>query len=134
MSSSLVCWKCGASIEGLPQPLSRFSECDACRADLHVCRQCVFYDTSKAKHCQEPIAEEEKNKTRANFCDYFKVRLDAFTAADTQAVEAARTELEALFGVGGAKPGGVDAKPQTDADRARAELEALFGSKGGSSK
>jgi hypothetical protein len=100
MTSPLVCWKCGASIEEWPLPLSRLADCKACHAELHVCRQCLFYDTAKAKQCREPIAEEVKEKTRANFCDYFQVRPDAYQAQDRSAAEAARAELEALFGIG----------------------------------
>ena len=33
-----------------------------------------------AKHCREPIAEEVKDKERANFCDYFKPRPGAYSA------------------------------------------------------
>jgi hypothetical protein len=79
-----------------------------------------------AKHCREPIAEEVKDKERANFCDYFKPREDAYSAKSTDAAAAAQAELEALFG--GAKK--ADAPPEPSAaDRARAELEALFGKK-----
>jgi len=35
---------------------------------------CIEYDTSYAKHCKEPIAEEVRKKDEANFCDYFKRR------------------------------------------------------------
>ena len=33
---------------------------------------CVEYDTSYAKHCKEPTAEEVRKKDEANFCDHFK--------------------------------------------------------------
>ncbi|MFN2339283.1 MAG: hypothetical protein ABR544_09965 [Gammaproteobacteria bacterium] len=99
MTSSLVCWKCGASIEEWPLPLSRLAECDACHAELHVCRQCLYFDTGKASQCREPVAEEVQDKTRANFCGYFQLRPDAYQSADDRAAEAARAELEALFGL-----------------------------------
>lgn len=99
MTSSPVCWKCGASIEAQPLPLSRLAECDACRAELHVCRQCLFFDTGKASQCREPVAEEVQDKTRANFCGYFQLRPDAYQSPDDRAAEAARAELEALFGL-----------------------------------
>jgi hypothetical protein len=59
---------------------------------------CVDYDTSFAKHCREPTAEEVRDKTRANFCDFFKPRPSAYTAPNTAEVDRARTELEKLFG------------------------------------
>lgn len=99
MTSSLVCWKCGASIEEWPLPLSRLAECKACHAELHVCRQCLYYDTGKASQCREPVAEDVREKTRANFCGYFQLRPDAHAGSDDHAAEAARSELEALFGI-----------------------------------
>ena len=45
----IVCWKCGASLADLSLPFGRRDECRACRAELHVCRMCRFYDTRKAK-------------------------------------------------------------------------------------
>ena len=59
---------------------------------------CVDYDTSVAKHCREPTAEEVRDKTRANFCDFFKPRPDAYVASNTAAADRARTELDKLFG------------------------------------
>ena len=78
--SALVCWKCGASLADLTLPLLRLEECRKCGAELHVCKLCEWYSIAVAKHCREPIAEEVNDKERANFCDYFKPRPDAFTA------------------------------------------------------
>jgi ribosomal protein L40E len=93
----LVCWKCGASLDGVPMPLSRLSECLSCRAELHVCRQCEFYDTKVAQACREPLAEEVKDKTRANFCEHFYPRPGAFEAG-APASQGPSAGLAALFG------------------------------------
>ena len=98
MAHDLTCWKCGGSLASLTLPLRRLEECPKCHAELHVCRMCVDYDTSVAKHCREPIAEEVREKTRANFCDYFKPRPGAYTPPDTATVDKSRAELEKLFG------------------------------------
>jgi len=121
---SLVCWKCGASLAQLSLPLRRQDECKRCGAELHVCKLCEWYSTSVAKHCREPIAEEVKDKERANFCDYFKPRENAYSNTPQLAAEKAKAELEALFG-GGSKASS-QAAPVSDAERARAELEKLF--------
>ena len=97
MAHDLVCWKCGASLSALTLPLRRLEEC-RCRAELHVCRMCIEYDTGVAKHCREPTAEEVSNKIGANFCDFFVPRAGAFVASDNSAAERARLELEKLFG------------------------------------
>jgi hypothetical protein len=98
MAHNLVCWKCGADLSALSLPLSRRDECARCRAELHVCRLCIEYDTSVAKQCREPTAEEVSNKIAANFCDFFVPRPGAYVASDTSAAERARLELEKLFG------------------------------------
>ena len=120
---SLCCWKCGLSLGDIPLPLSRFAECKSCHAPLHVCRLCEFYDTRVAKSCREPIAEEVKDKTRANFCDYFKATPGAWTAPDTAGRDRSQSELEALFGLGSGKAAG---SPGT-AETAKSELDRLFG-------
>lgn len=98
MAHDLVCWQCGASLAALTLPLRRLEECPECHAELHVCRMCADYDTHVAKHCREPIAEEVRDKERANFCDYFKPRPSAYVPANTAEAEHARAELEKLFG------------------------------------
>lgn len=97
MAHGLVCWKCGADLADLSLPLSRRDECARCRAELHVCRMCVEYDRSVAKHCREPTAEEVNDKEKANFCDFFRPRPGAF-APPSSAADQARAELERLFG------------------------------------
>jgi len=99
----LVCWRCGASLAALTLPLSRTDSCRACRAEVHVCRMCRFYDTRKAKSCAEPVADEVGDKERANFCGYFEPaagRASISTASTSMGKDAlkARDALEALFG------------------------------------
>lgn len=110
--NGLVCWKCGASIGDEPLPLSRLAECRACRAQLHVCRLCAFYDTRVAKACRETVADEVKDKERANFCGYFQPRPNAYVPGESKAKHT-RAELDALFG-GGTKPEGKSGNPLDD--------------------
>jgi hypothetical protein len=98
MDNGLRCWKCGASLADYSLPLRRLEECRACRAELHVCRMCEFYDTSKAKHCRETVAEEVKDKLAANFCDYFRPTPSAYRPEAAGAADKAKAELEALCG------------------------------------
>ena len=98
MRHDLICWKCGHSLAEYTLPLRRLEECRACRAQLHVCRMCVEYDRSVAKHCREPTAEEVRDKEHANFCDHFKPKSGAFQAGATAEADRAKSELEKLFG------------------------------------
>lgn len=115
-SAVLVCWRCGHALGEEPLPLARSAQCRRCRADLHVCRLCVFHARGVANECREPIAERVVDKTRANFCGYFTPRSGAYAAVadDAQSVAA----LAALFG------GAPAAEPAPDA--ARSALDELF--------
>lgn len=116
MSNTLVCWKCGADLEDLPQPLGRRAECPACGAELHVCRLCRHFDKAKAKQCREMAADEIKDKTRANFCEWFQARPGAYS--DASGPGGNRAALDSLFG----GPPATGAKSD-----ARDELDKLFG-------
>jgi hypothetical protein len=113
MTTDLVCWKCGANLTDLPQPLGRRAECTTCHAELHVCRMCRHHDAAKAKQCREPMAEEVKDKIRANYCEWFQVRPGAFAPVGP-AKDDPRGALEALFGNPGANASGNDMKPNLD--------------------
>ena len=131
MSDVLSCWKCGHSLDEMPMPLRRRDECPACGADLHVCRMCEYYDTSVAKSCREPVAEEVSDKERANFCDYFRGRSGVAAAGGAGEADAARAQLEAMFGIEG-KPSAESAdelmaRKRAEADDARRKLDELFG-------
>ena len=96
--ANLVCWRCGASLKDLPLPITRLMQCKACNADLHVCRLCQFYNPRLHQKCNHDMAEPAREVDIANFCDYFKPRPDAFKPADKSSADAARAQLEALFG------------------------------------
>ena len=105
-------------------PLSRTDECHQCHADLHVCKLCEFYDASVSNSCREPIANEVKNKERANFCDYFKIKPSAFVPGDLAKRDAARAALDALFGNSTSSQTGIS--QTTSGDKAISDLEDLF--------
>jgi len=96
MPEELRCWKCGAPLPDLSLPVGRAEYCRACRAEIHVCRMCRFYDTRKANQCAEPVAEPVQNKERANFCGYFVPVAGRFRPGSSATGEA-RAALEALF-------------------------------------
>ena len=123
MATELNCWKCGASLKDIPLPFSRYSKCKSCKADLHVCRMCEFYDRTVSKMCREPIAEEVKDKQHANFCGYLQPSPRAYFARDPSAAAAGKSELEALFGMAE----GSASATTTDPDKARQQLDDLFG-------
>ena len=98
INMSLVCWKCGAAVADLPLPLSRLAECPKCRAYLHACRLCEFYDPHVTSQCHEERAEEVNDKEHANFCEWFKPRPDAYRPPAEGRTQDAKSKLDALFG------------------------------------
>jgi hypothetical protein len=97
MSHSLACWRCGTSLAALSLPLRRLDACKACNAELHVCKMCVEYNISYAKHCREPTAEEVRKKDEANFCDHYKPNEGAYVAVDRSEATRAKSALDELF-------------------------------------
>ena len=121
MNHGLVCWKCGESIEDLPLPLSRLAQCKACHAELHVCMLCEFYDPHIADQCREPVADFVKEKERANFCDYFKPRPNAYTPKTDFQAQAAKAELDEIFGLKSDADNSL-----SEAEKSRKKLDDLF--------
>ena len=120
---NLNCWKCGEPLGDIPLPLGRLAQCKACQAHLHVCRMCIFFDKTVSKQCREPVAEEVKDKSRANFCGYLQPNPSAYTPADPGKTQSAQSELDALFGL---SPGTTDNSP-AGTDEAKQKLDRLFG-------
>ncbi|HOP86953.1 MAG TPA: hypothetical protein PLM71_06460 [Syntrophorhabdaceae bacterium] len=65
-----ICYRCKIPIE--MDEITFRSECPSCSADLHVCFNCSFYDTTKHNSCSEGQADFVREKDRANYCEYFK--------------------------------------------------------------
>lgn len=53
--------------------LNRSEQCPACKEDLKTCRNCEFYDSSAQWECREHISEPVLEKSKANFCDFFRL-------------------------------------------------------------
>jgi hypothetical protein len=94
-------WECRACGGELParERVGRRDVCPTCGADLHACRQCVFYEPGIYNECREPQAERVLDKTRANFCDFYAPGRAAAGAGRPpgEGTGGARAELEALF-------------------------------------
>lgn len=118
---TFVCWKCGQPINDLSLPISRTDYCPSCRAELHVCHQCHFYNPKMAHQCYEPIAEQIDNKERANFCGYFQLSHTAHHPPSNDS-DHAKVALDNLF-EGSDQP--VPSGSTTEGDSKNA-LEALF--------
>ena len=69
-------------------------ECLKCRNDLHVCKNCEFYDRTAYNECRESSADVIREKDRANLCEYFSPRQTESSAGDEKAkIKAAANSL-----------------------------------------
>ncbi len=90
-----TCHRCGRAREG-SGPVGRTETCDGCGADLHVCRNCDFFDPAAYNECRESRAERVLEKDRANFCDWFRGK-QAAREKGTADQDTARKKLDSLF-------------------------------------
>jgi hypothetical protein len=122
MSAELRCWKCDGDLPAVVLPLRRSEFCPLCTCDLHVCHMCRFFDPDAQRGCREPVAEEVRDRTRANFCGWFQADKGTNAASGAGESAAAKGDLESLFGM----ELGSSGDGPTDAASARTAFDALF--------
>ena len=71
MSLTVICFSCGTSNEVFDR-VGRRDSCSKCLSDLHVCKNCDFYDVSSYNECRETSADRVTEKETGNFCDFFR--------------------------------------------------------------
>lgn len=67
---AVFCFQCHFK-NSFQDRLSFRTECEKCGADLHICKNCSFYDESAYNECRESSAERVLNKETNNVCEYF---------------------------------------------------------------
>lgn len=90
-----VCALCNSNVQ-IDKYFTRKSTCPKCGGDLHICLNCTFYSPTSHNKCIEPKAEFQRNRERANFCDYFVFKKGALSAKGNEKDEA-RRKLDELF-------------------------------------
>ena len=94
----LECFHCRKPVE-VPSPavgpIGFRETCPHCHSDLHVCRNCEFFDEASHHECRETAAEWVKKKDTSNICDYFRPRMSAAGQRDDK--QKALDALDALF-------------------------------------
>lgn len=124
----LSCWKCGAGLDPVPRPFSRFAQCPSCKAELHVCRLCIHYDPRYVGACNHDFADKVLEKGKANFCAHFRPSSQAFAGDRGPEKVQAQQELNALFGSCPelTRATNADDEPANERDGARQRLQDLF--------
>ncbi len=91
----IQCFQCLKSISLATTEIGRREECPSCHSDMHVCKNCEFYDVKVYNECRESQAEVCREKDRANFCDFFRPKTGLRSMNDEKAKMMAAAE--ALF-------------------------------------
>jgi hypothetical protein len=94
MGVKVLCFSCGTENE-VGERVGRRDECSQCMADLHVCKNCRFYDPSAYNECRETSADVVREKEESNFCDFFEPGGGTYEKSKRDALLA---QAEALFG------------------------------------
>ena len=84
------CASCGAQA---PSNIGLTSSCPNCKADLHVCRQCTYFDPGARFQCRKPITARIVNKSANNNCELFAAR----TVVERETSSGAPTDARAAF-------------------------------------
>lgn len=79
--TELQCFHCHKMVQ-FKEKIGRREECPHCRSDLHVCKNCQFYDPKAYNECRESSADVVKEKDRSNYCDFFSPRTGSTTYED----------------------------------------------------
>jgi len=68
------CAMCGVALPASFGEITPLSQCPKCKADLHTCKNCVFFDPSTRFECSQPIAVRVIRKDAQNGCETFEIR------------------------------------------------------------
>ena len=91
------CAQCGTL---LPAGIEPSGQCPKCGCQLHSCRQCTYFDTSRRFECMQPIPERIPRKDERNQCTFYAIRVRVEKETSTPAAikpQDARQAFENLF-------------------------------------
>lgn len=80
----VICFQCKKTNSSLNKIGFR-EECLSCGTDLHICKNCEFYDAKSYNECREPSAEVVREKDRSNLCEFFSPSQKSLGAIDEKA-------------------------------------------------
>ncbi|MDO8520028.1 MAG: hypothetical protein Q7T11_07700 [Deltaproteobacteria bacterium] len=92
----MTCYFCKSPIS-ITGRIGRRETCSHCGGDLHICKNCSFYDPKSYNECREPQAERVLEKETSNFCDYFAVLEGSVGGAVKDPAAEAKKKLEEMF-------------------------------------
>jgi len=97
------CWSCGGILPARELEVTFISHCPNCFADLHVCKNCVHFDTSSRFECRQELLSRMPRKDKNNECTFYELRRTVERQTGSAPVERpvsnedAREAFERLF-------------------------------------
>lgn len=90
------CAACGAI---LPVTNGGLEACPGCKADLHSCTQCAYFDPGSRFQCAKPVAAAVNDKSARNQCDLFalKTTVERDVSTPAKTTDNARSAFDSLF-------------------------------------
>ena len=88
------CAACGATVEA---NVGVDAECPKCKASLHTCRMCTYFDPGARFECRKPITVKILNKIGRNECELFAARTVVERETSSGAPTSARQAFANLF-------------------------------------
>jgi hypothetical protein len=68
------CSSCGKELPTVNFEITFTTKCPKCSAALHVCKNCVSFDTSSRFECRQVLKERVARKDESNLCTLFEAR------------------------------------------------------------
>lgn len=97
------CSNCSSAVEVVGS-VSFTDQCKKCQADLHSCKNCIFFDPSAHFECKKPIEARVAKKNERNMCMQFQIKVSVEKLQTTpkaprpkEPPSAARQAFDALF-------------------------------------
>jgi hypothetical protein len=91
---TVKCAACGAKVT---PTINLEATCAKCNADLHICRQCTYFDPAARFECSKPIAARIVNKNARNVCELFAARVVIERETSSGPPSDARSAFAKLF-------------------------------------
>lgn len=89
------CWSCGVPLEQSSAGKIGFrATCPACDAWIHCCLGCRYYQSGRSNDCLIPGTERISDRSNINFCEDFKILLNAPKQSPQ---DKAKQSFDALF-------------------------------------
>jgi predicted RNA-binding Zn-ribbon protein involved in translation (DUF1610 family) len=99
------CARCGHELT-VASAASADAQCPKCGVDLHTCAQCMYFDSSAAFECQQPVPTRVSPKDARNVCTFYEPRTTVERETKSQGgPPSARKAFDDLFASDRLRPG-----------------------------